>query len=830
MRKLLSTAVLIGVIGSASLTSSVMADISATTLPSLNSATNADVTRTDSTMNIQITGGQGSLGTLNWNSYNVGSDATVNYEFSAHNQTALNKVAATGGLSQIYGRITSSGCSGCGYEGTGKVILLNPNGVFFGTGANVDLNSFTVSTMDGVYNKDTKTLSLTRNTASPYGIIVQQGANIHGDKNVTFASDNVKIYNGSKISTDTIANVGDTAYGKIKIVTSDGVNFNYYNNGAVKSIDGIKTTADKMTINVNGELTSGHIDIRNYSSNADSEVNLNGAALKAVKAIKGNDGNIWLTASNQITVDNSTLETQNATGAASVAGGNISLIADKKASVKNSTLKSVGDIEVISNKADSVVDSSNLTADGDIRITAANIASAQNNSTLNAKNITINGGKRAQAVSSNLTASNDVNLISAGDLVWTNGATINAGRDVNATATNGYIYAQNSNYNATRNVNLTSKDSITSARLAGTTFKAGNNVNVKSTDESILLTGTEQFQPTGKLNLDAKKHIEIKKSDDLTTQNVNLKAGENVYLTSTEGNVNVKNTTTFESAKKIYISGAKNVTTTNTVDMNNIQTNINAGNNINVKLSNVGNRQNGVIAQAGDNLTIETPGTLSVSSLISGKDMKIKANRVIAGLPYTTEQKLNNDYERSYIEVGGEFTSEVTNDNYDVTLSGDPTPDYVYNRRHHIQYGEDEKILLVNKRLRPADPTTEPTIPGINDGADVDPVNPTATPTTPTVEPTVPTVTPTTPTVTPTTPTVTPTNPTVTPTNPTVTPTNPTVTPTDPTVDPCDGDPALDDQIIDETQPGASGNGLNASLLNVAQSASTSSNDNQKQI
>ena len=114
-------------------------------------------------MNIQINAGQGGVGTLNWNSYNVGKDASVNYEFTAHNQTALNNVSATGGLSQIYGKITSSGCSGCGYDATGKVILINPNGVLFGDGANVNLNSFTATTFDASFDKNTNKLQLDRN-------------------------------------------------------------------------------------------------------------------------------------------------------------------------------------------------------------------------------------------------------------------------------------------------------------------------------------------------------------------------------------------------------------------------------------------------------------------------------------------------------------------------------------------------------------------------------------------------------------------------------------------------------------------------------------------
>ena len=106
MKKLLSTTIAVGIFASMGI-APVFADVTASALPSLNNAINADVTTNGSNMNIQIQGGQGSLGTLHWNDFNVGKDASVNYEFSAHNQTALNKVDATGGISQIYGKITT---------------------------------------------------------------------------------------------------------------------------------------------------------------------------------------------------------------------------------------------------------------------------------------------------------------------------------------------------------------------------------------------------------------------------------------------------------------------------------------------------------------------------------------------------------------------------------------------------------------------------------------------------------------------------------------------------------------------------------------------------
>ena len=747
MRKLLSTAVALGVLASTSLTPMAYADVAVNALPTLDSAINANVTTNGSNMNVQITAGQGGVGTLNWGTYNIGKDAGVNYEFSAHNQTALNKVSASGGLSQIYGKITSSGCAGCGYDATGKVILVNPNGVLFGNGANVNLNSFTVTNMDATFDKDTNKLTLTKGAnQKDAGITVLEGAQIYGDKNVTFASDNITVYNGSKISTNLGNNVGDTAYGKIKMVTSDGVNFTYYNNGAIKGLENTANSTNKMILSVNGNLESGNIDLRNYSTNANSEINLKDANLKAVKAVKGNDGNIWLTASNKIVVEDSTFTTQNLSSeAATRNGGNVQFLAGKKLSVGTSGINAVGNVDMISQGHDTVIDNTAITSAKDINVTASKIASVQNKSVLNGKNVTVKGGTRAQVANSTVKAVQDANIISDGTMAWTEKATIEAGRDVNVTANNGYLLLNNSTMKAGNNVNLKSKDAVTSAKLSGTTFTGAKDVNVESTADSVILTGTSQFVPVaGTLNLKGAKNVEINTTSDLTTAKTNITAGENAFLTSKEGNVNVTDSTKFLAAKKIYIQGAKDVKTTGTVDLNNIQTNIVAGNDVDVTLSNVGNRDNGLNAKAGNNMTVTTAGTLSVSSLISGKDMTINANKVIAGKPYTTVSKLPEDTasERSYIEVGGEFTSNVTNDNYEVTASGELTNDGKYNKKHHIQYGEDEKILLINKR--PVDnKVTDPTLPDTDNGDDVDVVNPGDTPADPEPStPVVPTPTP----------------------------------------------------------------------------------------
>ena len=605
MRKLLSTAAAMAVLTSMSI-SPALADVAAGALPSLNNAVNADVTTSGSNMNIQIQGGQGGLGTLNWNNFNVGKDAAVNYEFTAHNQTALNKVDAAGGMSQIYGNITTSGCAGCGYDATGKVILINPNGVLFGDGANVNLNSLTVSTMDGTFDQTKNELQLNKGSnQSDFGIVVQEGAKIYGDKNVTFASNNVTMYNGSKISTNAGANVGDTSFGKIKIVTADGVNFAYYNNGAVKEVSNITGSADKMVVSLNGALESGNIDIRNYSNNEASEINLNGATLKATKAVEGNDGNIWLTASNKIVTEGTKFETVNQTGAEERNGGNVRFLAGKKVSIGTADIDAVGNVEITSQGNDIAVDKSTIDTAKDVTLTAGRIASIQNNSNVKANNVKITGKDRAQVVDSKVDAS-DIEITA--DNVWFRNADLKAANEINAKGANGYVNAEN----------------------------------------SVM------------------------------------------------------------QANKITLDAATNVI--GKIDLKGSQTNINAGNDVDVELANVGVRENGLIAKAGNNMTVTTDGTLSVSSLISGNDMTINADKVIAGYPLTDNslETPGDSADRSYIEVGGTFTSNTANDSYVVTKSADLTDDGQYMQRHHIEYGNgEEKILLVNKRPYVAPPTDD---------------------------------------------------------------------------------------------------------------------------
>ena len=699
MRKILSTTLAVGILTSFGITPALALD--ANVLPTVDRVVqNADVTKNGNNMNVQIQGGSGSVGVVQYSDFNVGKDASVNFEFTNQNQTSLNIVNQSGGISQIYGQLTNSGCASCGYQGTGKVMIVNPNGFIFGEGANVNLNSFAATTYDANYDSAQQKLSLTKQ-ANSGDIKVLNGAKIYGDKNVTLAAKNIYTYAGSKISTNILANADKNsageytgAYGRVSLVTSDGVNFTYYNNGGVKTVDGYKGSNDKMVINLNGDIESGHIDVSNMSTDKDSIISItNKANLKATKATRGNDGNIWLTSTERILVDKqSNVET--------VKGGNIILNANNKVSIsEGSKINSTGSLTIKSNTYDIAIDNSTAHGDNGVVIDAKNNIGIQNGSHVGSgKSLHITAGNNA-VVDKSKVGSGDgkETIIKAGKVasvqnesgVYSYDVIIEGGE--RALISNSTVSGGSSGYRGSITLNGKNKATIKDSYLGSyNTNVTGGEVNITNSE----LSNSENINIASTAN-------------DITIDNSSLYAGDSVKENG------------IPKGGELKINAKGNAKLNNT-DVKNSKTSIFAGKDINAKLKNVGIREHGLIAEAENNVTIETDGTLSVGRLVAKNgDMTLTANNIIAGEPKVTNDYLktpNDSADRAYIYVlNGKFTSNTKSDSYTVTESADPvdpnTEGY-FNKRHHIEYGNgNEKILLVNKR--PYTPAAVPTEPQV---------------------------------------------------------------------------------------------------------------------
>ena len=117
------------------------AGVAATELPDLKEIKHGDISISapfdkDGTrqMNIGLSGKQG---IINWNTFNIGSKAGVNFTGNVDKWMILNRVVGNN-ASEIYGSITSSP--------GGEIFLVNPHGITFHEHASVDVGSLVAST------------------------------------------------------------------------------------------------------------------------------------------------------------------------------------------------------------------------------------------------------------------------------------------------------------------------------------------------------------------------------------------------------------------------------------------------------------------------------------------------------------------------------------------------------------------------------------------------------------------------------------------------------------------------------------------------------------
>ena len=358
--------------------------------------------------------GAGGVAQFDWGSFNVGKNVIVDWIFSNHSQTAINRVLNTGKMSQIYGKLTSScgvgaNCGDAGTNRTGNVILINPNGILFGAGSQVDLNSFTASTYDisgmknikdaikdgylgdtlksdvqytGVnnykFNGDDK---ITANYkygkriafnpgaigADGNGIILESaGFNNVGDtkaKSVALVSNKIDINNSvieTYVSTGTQGNtLGSTKSqtdSNVKLVTADGVSFVYSNHGAIRE-DG----SNKMNVAVKENAGA------NDGLKITGDSFIKSGSVQAVNGIKGKD----------IVIDNSTIESHKLYNGPS---GTINIESAGNIDIKNSrleTLQAYDDVANVNNLKN--YGNIDIAAAGNIKIDNTRIYSAPSN-------------------------------------------------------------------------------------------------------------------------------------------------------------------------------------------------------------------------------------------------------------------------------------------------------------------------------------------------------------------------------------------------------------------------------------------------------------------
>lgn len=416
-------------------------------------------------VNLKENLGKGGVALFDWGSFDVGKNVAVNWIFNAGGQKAINRVLNTGKASQIFGALTSScGVTGCNYDRKSSVILINPNGIMFGQGSQVNLNSFTASTRDIKGLTDLKdqlfndvtvggnrpnhiasaALTAKFGGAQPIifdksvidskgdGVISLDGAkfNVEGFQNgepkttamsVALIGDKINIKN-SEIQTyenpNTNGNFG-TGYSRsgVKLITADGVQFQYDENwgniseavggqNAVKISDNNTSVAGKdygISID-NSQIYSGSVYVDNKYEKGN--VNLNKTTLWGRKLQNGSSGEIAVKSDGNINIVNSRLETMN--------------LGNKPTDASNPTkTANYGGITVKAKKNVTIDNSRIASAPSDLNDNLAiGEAGKSGNILIKAENgdVTIKKSKEAVAAGNNQVGKLPIDIVSYGDL------------------------------------------------------------------------------------------------------------------------------------------------------------------------------------------------------------------------------------------------------------------------------------------------------------------------------------------------------------------------------------------------------------------------------
>lgn len=121
----------------------------------------ASISQSGNTLNI-VQGSNQAI--LNWNSFNIGSQASVNFQQPNSTASILNRVTAAD-PSVLLGQMTANG----------RVWLINPAGILVGQGARIDVGGFVASTLN-VRNEDFLAGRLLFQATPGAGGVVNQGA------------------------------------------------------------------------------------------------------------------------------------------------------------------------------------------------------------------------------------------------------------------------------------------------------------------------------------------------------------------------------------------------------------------------------------------------------------------------------------------------------------------------------------------------------------------------------------------------------------------------------------------------------------------------------
>ncbi len=238
---------------------------------------------------------------IDWRSFDIGSQASVNFAQPSRTSVALNRVNGSANASQIMGSLTANG----------TVMLLNPNGVVFGPNSHVDVGGLVASTGKIDVNRFMAGDNSLTITGATVGEIVVQGHITARDGGLAaFVAPSVR--NSGVI----VANLG-----KVALAAGETATLDLYGDHLIELGFG---AANPLVLN-SGQIDAagGRVELSAKAASALVDGMINNSGVISAASVDKVGGAIVLSADNITTTANATL---NADG---VSGGQITAIANK---------------------------------------------------------------------------------------------------------------------------------------------------------------------------------------------------------------------------------------------------------------------------------------------------------------------------------------------------------------------------------------------------------------------------------------------------------------------------------------------------------------------
>lgn len=269
---------------------------------------------------------------INWQDFSIGSGELTQFLQPNSAAAALNRVTS-GAPSSILGTL----------QANGHVYIINPNGVFIGSGASINVNSLVMSTLDipntSFMNGDALTFTGTSKfTIKNDGTINALGGDVYL---LAYQVEN----NGTILAPQ--GNVGLAAGCEILLVPSDNQCL------AVKTAVGSQPSAVGTGVNNQGLIAAASAELKAADGNVYALAINNGGAVRATGTATRN-GKLWLVSDGGTISSSGTLKAQNANGS----GGAIVVSSQKQG--ESRTENGVRSATLVSG----TVDASGLNANG----------------------------------------------------------------------------------------------------------------------------------------------------------------------------------------------------------------------------------------------------------------------------------------------------------------------------------------------------------------------------------------------------------------------------------------------------------------------------------